>query len=522
MNVTSQAVVPVSAESNAGGVLPEIDKLGQNEIAGFEIDAWNNVDPDKDDTAVALRTQMVVQEIIRLLLVYLNFKAGNEHLIKDQRVVPLAREIVKVFKKFNLHLADENDYVQVAVDSFLEKNLDDNGVDAYKSKELYKVSETLSRFSSLDQVRNFFEGPDVAFYEDPKFPLAIVLMKIIDVAKFSAEDDKGIGLKETLRRVKKLKYLSVLFAKTKHIHDKEKKFLCDMIDGLMVGGRCKYPKASTENTVTRFVSRKLARAVIQHVTTFFVKYIKNVRTGSEDSGFDDRAVQKLQEVVNTYFNRVNFDYMNRKDMKTEMFKVKKGGVVKNLEDDLKDLNPKFASKMRGGVFRGQQTSVMKGAMKKGNETRILSKLEKGWETEKHKKGQVVQRLSAIQQELKKDKVIEEIGKTLEFSNKYQFDHIMKQLGNTGYTFNHLIRGNRASPSKIADNFVKMFGENRKNSSFLSDTTLSYNPKETADHLDLEKSKTKIMDMLGDDEFHRQDMIEDKSEKKTLTYVPKLP
>lgn len=462
----------------------------------FEIENWNKVNPDTDDDAVMKRTQMVVKYINDLLQLYL--RSDAEKSIQDKRVVPLAREMVKVFKKFNLHLADDNDYVQVAVDSFLKMNLDATGVDAYKSKELYKVSSELSSFSTLKEAISFFRRTtNVPFHTDPKFPIAIVLMKIIDVAKFSDDD---IDLEETNRRVEKLEYLTVLFAKTKHIPDDQKKQLCDMIDGLIVGGRCRYPKSTKNDSLSKFVSRKLARTVIQNVRQFFVNYIRAILR--QDSSFDDEAVRKLQEVVNNYFESVDFDYLNRKEMKNKMYTTKEGI---DLRTDIQEIG---GTVFKGGVFRGKK--IFKAAIrgrKKTKDIKMIKDLERGWVDRTHEVGKVVKRLSGIQQELKKDKVMNRIKEELALSNNYQVSNLMKHLGNTRYTFDQLVRGNRASPEKIAENFVNMFDRNkRKRSAFLSRSMFSYSPDSNPDHLSIEKSTSKLIELLGPEQYEEANKL----------------
>ena len=63
---------------------------------------WNDQKPD-DLNSVMNRTKMVVDHVIILLYDYHNAVGTNksESDIEDKRVVPLAREIVKVFKKLN-------------------------------------------------------------------------------------------------------------------------------------------------------------------------------------------------------------------------------------------------------------------------------------------------------------------------------------------------------------------------------------------------------------------------------------
>jgi len=467
---------------------------------------------------------LVVRYITDLLKMYLDNDA--EKSIKDQRVVPLAREMVKVFKKFNLHLADKNDYVQVAVDSFLKKPL--HSIDDFSKKlkgnagELHKSSKVLSAMETLQDAESFFQNmKTVTYYQDPRFPIAIVLMKIIDVAKFSADDGEGgIGLEETKRRVKKLKYLSVLFAKTKHIPDAHKKQLCDMIDGLIVGGRCRYPKSTKDDTLSKFVSRKLARTVIQDVRQFFVNYITAIQNSSKANDFDDEAVRKLQEVVNRYFVSVGFDYLNRKEMKKQMYTTEDG---KDLRKDMEEIG---GSGFKGGVFRG--VSKMKGAIRgsrKPGGVENRKDIEKGWISNTHEVGQVVQRLSGIQQQLKKDEVMKDIKSRLNLSNKYQINTLMKHLGNTRYSFDQLVRGNRASPEKIADNFINMFDKNkRKKSAFLIDSMFSYSPGSKPEHLSIDRSTDKLKELMGEkhyEEASKPRALTDRSRSRSVDGVAQL-
>jgi hypothetical protein len=154
---------------------------------------------------------------------------------------------------------------------------------------------------------------------------------------------------------------------------------------------------------------------------------------------------------------------------------------------------------------------MKGAIrgrKKTKDIKMIKDIERGWVDSTHEVGQVVKRLSGIQQQLKKDAVMNDIKSRLNLSNKYQVSNLMKHLGNTRYTFDQLVRGNRASPEKIAENFVNMFDEkNRKRSAFLSQSMFSYSPgSKKPDHLSIERSTHKLRELLGPKQYEEANKL----------------
>lgn len=495
----------------------------------FNLIEWNDQKAD-DLNSVMNRTNMVVEHVINLLgnyqLAVMDDTSESE--IEDKRVVPLAREIVKVFKKLNLHLADEDDYVQVAVDSFVKKPL--KGIDGKwydtlgdKAKalhgscmELQKITASIinstNEYSGLEQLTSFFMGDEdlgsVSFVSNSKFPIAIVMKKMIDVAQISYPDDESgtLDIKETKRNLMKLKYLSTMFAKTKHMNDDDKSQICDMIDGLFVGGRCSYPKKSKDDTISRFVSRKLARTVIKSVREFFIAYVKGLKiTGKDAEGvnFDVHAVRKLSNVLDSYFESVGFNYLNENDIKDALLK-------KDFKVKIERINP---TAFQGGIFRGPKKAQRKliGAVKAKSRKKKAdipySDIQKGWVSKKHEVGKVVQQLSEIQKKLKKDLVYDQIANKLFGDGKrntYQVKNLFKYLGNTRYSFNQLVSGNRASPSKIADHINKMFSDDarqRQSSAFLSDSMFSYNHTnesntEDDEHLSIDRSRSKLSKMYG--------------------------